>query len=74
MEPGDGAGGSDLYLPEKWRTGNRLDWAEEDRRIKLFVGYKVSILEIEVNILYIITTRIPRKLYYISHHRLFIIK
>ena len=51
MEPGDGADGSELYLPEKWRTGNRLDWAEEDRRAKLFVGYKVSTFERNVIIL-----------------------
>ena len=42
VEPGDGVDGSDLYLPEKWKTGNRLDWAAEDRRKKLFVGVEVN--------------------------------
>ena len=38
VEPGMGEDGTDLYLPEKWRHGNRLTWAMEDQRKKLFVG------------------------------------
>ena len=38
IEPGEG-GGADLYIPEKWRTGNRMNWAMEDSRAKKFVGH-----------------------------------
>ena len=36
-EGGEGEGG--LYLPEKWKNGNRLDWAKEDQRKKPFEDY-----------------------------------
>ena len=35
--PGEGGAG-DLYIPEKWKTGNRLDWLKEDQRPKRFDG------------------------------------
>ncbi len=35
--PGEGGAG-DLYIPEKWKTGNRLDWALDDKRVKKYVG------------------------------------
>lgn len=37
--PGEG-GVEDLYLPEKWLTGNRLTWKMEDQRLKPCVGYQ----------------------------------
>eukprot|EP00094_Tigriopus_californicus_P012097 TCALIF_11690-PA protein Name:"Similar to Palld Palladin (Mus musculus)" AED:0.35 eAED:0.35 QI:5/0/0/0.28/1/0.85/7/0/1595 len=37
--PGEG-GVEDLYLPEKWLTGNRLSWKMEDQRLKPCVGYQ----------------------------------
>ncbi len=33
--PGEGGAG-DLYIPEKWKNGNRLDWVTEDRRAKRY--------------------------------------
>ena len=38
--PGEGGEGGEggLYIPEKWKTGNRLDWAKEDKRAKPFEG------------------------------------
>ncbi len=38
IEAGEG-GGSDLYIPDKWRNGNRLTWAAEDLRAKKFFGF-----------------------------------
>lgn len=35
--PGEGGSG-DLYIPDKWKTGNRLDWISEDRRAKRYEG------------------------------------
>ena len=35
--PGEGGTG-DLYIPEKWKSGNRLDWLKEDQRPKRFEG------------------------------------
>ena len=40
IEPGEG-GTEELYLPEKWKNGNRLTWKmEDDMRKKPFVGYQ----------------------------------
>ena len=36
---GCGEGGG-LYIPEKWKNGNRLDWAKEDKRKKPFENYE----------------------------------
>ncbi len=39
VEAGEGGlTGDDLFLPEKWKTGNRLTWKDEDQRIKPFSG------------------------------------
>jgi hypothetical protein len=38
IEAGEG-GGSDLYIPDKWRNGSRLTWAAEDLRAKKFFGF-----------------------------------
>ena len=39
IEPGEGGVAEELYLPDKWRHGNRLTWKmEDDRRVKAYTG------------------------------------
>ena len=38
---GEGGAG-DLYIPDKWKNGNRLDWVKEDQRVKPFENYEES--------------------------------
>jgi hypothetical protein len=44
--PGEGGTG-DLYIPEKWKTGNRLDWVMDDKRSKRYVNSEDSPLSDE---------------------------
>ena len=39
--PGEGGAG-DLYIPDKWKNGNRLDWVKEDQRAKPFENFEES--------------------------------
>lgn len=36
-----------MYIPEKWRTGNRLDWLKEDQRAKRYENVEDALLSDE---------------------------
>eukprot|EP00095_Tigriopus_kingsejongensis_P006996 maker-scaffold430_size173499-snap-gene-0.35 protein:Tk06996 transcript:maker-scaffold430_size173499-snap-gene-0.35-mRNA-1 annotation:"serine arginine repetitive matrix protein 2 isoform x4" len=68
IEAGEG-GAEDLYLPEKWRTGNRLTWKMEDQRLKPCVGYQepeLSPEDIENMAQKVSTTPLPRVMEYLA--------
>lgn len=72
IEPGEGASGegADMYyLPELWKTGNRLTWKMEDERLKPFVGVQepeLSDEDIREMTKRVASTPLPRAMEYLA--------